>query len=154
MTLRDVLQIEIWSKRTTRRLMSGFLVVFGLWMLWGVGWAVWGSWVTPFEKRAIRNALTETAKVRQFRGDESDAYRAQVAKARSAVEVCRKREISSYDEQIVWLVELDLDSALDDERAWQRIRQIPDSNPRKQRFINALAESDRFMDKVIRDAVE
>ena len=56
MKLREVLQTEIWSKRTSRKLLIAFAVI----VCGFLGWleADW-NWLTPMEVRAGRAALVD-----------------------------------------------------------------------------------------------
>jgi hypothetical protein len=137
------------AKRAMKWVAVSATVLVGRVILLVVGWVVSGSWVTPFEKRAIETALTEIDGIRQYRGVDSEAYRAQIARATAAVAPCKKREITIYDGQIVWGVEMDLDEAVAEKKFWQ----IPDTNPKKQHALEVQADSARFMERSIRDNI-
>jgi predicted negative regulator of RcsB-dependent stress response len=52
MAIRELLQIEIWSKRTSRIIASVVLLLCGIGLLWTY-------WATPREKRLARAAIAE-----------------------------------------------------------------------------------------------
>jgi gluconate kinase len=60
MNVRELLQIEIWSKRTTRKILVGLVTVIGLIV---VGFWVWNKvelhWLTSSERKAARAALAD-----------------------------------------------------------------------------------------------
>jgi hypothetical protein len=56
MKLRELLQIELWSKRTTRRILVGFVVAV---IAFGVVFTVEVKWTTPGERDAAKRALAE-----------------------------------------------------------------------------------------------
>ena len=68
MKLRDLLQIELWSKKTTRKILVGLAAFVGLALAW---MAVEQYWLTPGERRAGRQALAQIDGLQNVsRGDE------------------------------------------------------------------------------------
>ena len=128
----------------------GVAVLIGVVGLGALGWMIWGSWVSPFEKRAINAALTEIDAVRQYHDVDSDAYRAQIGRAKSAVATCKRREITNYDGQIVEGVDMYLGSAMLEAKVWR----LPDADPRKQQMIDGEQKADRSMEDRIRGKIE
>jgi hypothetical protein len=114
------------------------------------GWMISGSWVSPFEKRAIRAALTQIDEIRQYHDVDSDAYRAQIGRAKAAVATCKRREITNFDGQIVEGVDMYLGSAMLEAKVWR----LSDSDPRKQRMIDVEQKADRSMEDRIRSKIE
>jgi hypothetical protein len=134
-------------KRAIVRIAVGIAVVVCVGVVGIAGLLISGSWVSPFEKRSIRAALVEIEGVRKFRGADNEAYRAQVSKAKVAVDLCKKKEFTQYDDQMYWMIEMDFESAIAEKRAWQ----LPDSNPQKLRLLDTEADVDRTTEKMIRE---
>jgi hypothetical protein len=60
MNVRELLQIELWSKRTSRKIFVGVVVVCGLFFVGGLVWnQISLHWLTPGERSAARLALRQ-----------------------------------------------------------------------------------------------
>ena len=138
------------KKVSIARIAVALGIIFGVSGLLSVGLLVWGSWITPFEKRDINAALGEIQAVRQFQGQDSDAYRKQVTVAEQAVSNCRKQAITGYDSRLTMLVEMQFETAVKEQKAWK----MPDSDPMKNRMLVMFANSDRKMDDMLREHVQ
>jgi hypothetical protein len=58
MKIRELLQTELWSKRTSRKVLVGFGIVLGVVIAGSVLWSVVDrNWITPGERSAARIAL-------------------------------------------------------------------------------------------------
>jgi hypothetical protein len=127
-------------------LIAGFV---GLNVLLVAGVLVWGSWITPLEKRSLRKALSDVEAVQRLHGDEAGFQRA-VDDAEASIAVCKKRSITEYDSRITMLLEMDLDSSMKEKRVWK----LSDSNPQKQKIVGEFNDTDTSSDTVIRRAIE
>jgi hypothetical protein len=128
----------------------GGVILIGVVGLGASGWMVSGSWVSPFEKRAIKAALAEIDGIRQYHDVDSDVYRSQIGRAKAAVAACKRREITNYDGQIVEGVEMYLGSAMLEAKVWR----LPDADPRKQQLLDVEQKADRSMEDRIRGKIE
>jgi hypothetical protein len=111
MTIRDLLQIEIWSKRTSRKILIGFgLVIVGLVVLYVLD----RYWITPAERKAGRVALVQI-EVLQNSKEMSDAeYDAGDLRAKGSVETAKRAAFTSRDEMIaaelgIYLLQIDVE---------------------------------------------
>ena len=60
MNVRGLLQFELWSKKTSRKILVGIGIVFGLLLVCLICWyEVEIHWITPGERDAARAALKE-----------------------------------------------------------------------------------------------
>jgi len=77
-----------------------------------VGVLVWGSWISPLERRAMRAALDRIDEVGKYQGNESVVYDQKLQAAKAAIVVCKKREITEYDKRLVLMLDIQLDGAV------------------------------------------
>ncbi len=103
MTFREVLQIEIWSKRTTRKIWLGFgLVVMVL-----IGVATWVAvsrmWLTASERRVGKVALVQVDALQRFAGMGDLEYIARYKDAE--VKVATARQVA-WTERDHWTAEM------------------------------------------------
>jgi hypothetical protein len=75
------------------------------------GWLVWGSWVSPGERRAMKDALDRTDEVAKYEGSERADYNQRFQAAKAAILICQKKEVIAYDKQIVPVLDLQLSMA-------------------------------------------
>jgi hypothetical protein len=97
MTLRELLQREIWSKRTTRRIwiVSACMAVLGLVVF---GWHQLDThWLTPPERAAGRAALQE---IEVLEGASDQQFDSQEQKASRVIEAAEKAAWTRRDRQI------------------------------------------------------
>jgi hypothetical protein len=134
-------------KRATA--VSGAVVLSGL-VLLSVGWVISGSWINPFEKEAMRACLPDIEKIRKFQGVDSPEYSDQVEKTKADLAVCRKRAFTSYDHQLIAALELDFDGAIREQKIWQ----LPDSSPVKEKMLESIAKVDEFSDSSLRNNIK
>jgi hypothetical protein len=70
MTVRELLQIEIWSKRTSRKMLIGFGKIFVCLVIVGVGVVAWVAisrhWITNAERNAGKAALAQIDALQRF----------------------------------------------------------------------------------------
>jgi hypothetical protein len=114
MKIRELLQTEIWSKRTTRWILVGIVVGYGLILLGGLAWnQVELHWLTPGERSAARLALGQIEAL-QNDGSLSDPefetrvsqVQAQVKAASDAAKTYRdhfvEMRLGSYFVSVTW----------------------------------------------------
>jgi hypothetical protein len=127
-------------------LIAGFV---GLNVLLVAGVMVWGSWITPLEKRSLRRALSDVEAVQRLHGDEPEFQRA-VDSAEASLAICRKRSITEYDSRVTMMLEMNLDDSIKEKKVWK----LSDSNPEKQKMVEEFNDTDTSSDMVIRRAIE
>jgi type II secretory pathway component PulM len=111
MTIRELLQIEIWSKRTTRKILIGFgIVAVGL-----VDWfAINKYWITPPERNAARAALAQIDLLQNFAQMDDAEYDTRVLKAKGNIDAAKEAAFTSRDEMIaaelgIYLLQIDVE---------------------------------------------
>jgi len=137
-------------KRAVVRIAKGVGIFYAVLALLFVGLVISGSWINPFEKSAMRQCLLDIDKVRQFRGVNSPEYYSQVEKTKADLGVCRKRAVTIYDHQLIPLLEINLDSALREQRMWQ----LPDTSPAKKKMLDLATNSDSMVDRTLREHIK
>jgi hypothetical protein len=105
MNVRELLQKEVWSKRTSRKVLIGFGTVV-------VGFCVWYAldrhWITPSERNAARAALAQI-EVLQNSKEMSDAeYDVRVRRAKESVDKAEQAAWTTRDKLIAAALFLDL----------------------------------------------
>ena len=109
MTLREILQIELWSKRTTRRILVWLAVVFGsLILVLGVRYWIEYYWLTSGERRAGREALAQVEEVREVNLGDEQRFNASDRNAKEQVQAAEKAARTARD----WAVAFSLDGYL------------------------------------------
>jgi hypothetical protein len=110
MKIRELLQTEIWSKRTSRKILVGFGVVI-------VGVFIWkgldGYWITPPERNAARVALAEIDRLQNSSGMGDAEYDAGTREAKEKVSAVERAAWTSRDKLVAvsllsYLTETDL----------------------------------------------
>lgn len=134
-TIKGIAAVAAW--------ITGFLLLSVVAVL------VWSSWITPFERVAMRRALTDIEAVQKMHGDEVD-YAVRVSAAKASVASCKSRVISEYDSRITMLIEMDLQDTV----LRQRINNLPDSDRRKAIMMTVVSKKDGSADSMLRRVVE
>jgi len=114
MTLREVLQIEIWSKETSRTILrriwkvtrpvavaSGILI-----LLLGAGYAVECYWLTSGEREAGKAALAKIEELEQLETNSSDGFDAMNRQAKASVAIAEQKAWTLRDKRAVGLLHL------------------------------------------------
>ncbi len=87
MTFHEVLQFELWSKQTTRKILSvvgiGFVTVG---FIVSIALAVESLWINPRERNAAKVALADVEDLQQTTGVTEDEFKIRKGKAESATE--------------------------------------------------------------------
>ncbi len=105
MTIRELLQIEIWSERTTRKLLIGFGIVVAA---FGVGFVLWNTlderWITPPERKAASAALVQIEVLQNFNQMSDAEYDARALQAKQKVDIAEQIAWTSQDKRIALLL--------------------------------------------------
>ena len=101
MTIRELLQIEIWSKRTSRKILIGLgITVVAL----VVGFLVLSTlderWITPPERKAGRAALAQIEVLENFNQMSDAEYDAEALQAKQKVDTAEQAAWTSQDRRI------------------------------------------------------
>ena len=97
MKVRELLQIELWSKRTTRKILVGIEVAVGLLCTWNVAELYW---ITPGERNAARAALVQIDALQNAGSISDEDFEARDKQAAQRVEVARQAVQTERDERI------------------------------------------------------
>jgi hypothetical protein len=105
MTIREILQIEIWSKRTSRKILIGFgIVVF----LLVVGFVVLNTlnerWITPPERKAGRAALAQIEALQNFDQMSDSEYDAGALQAKQKIDTAAQAAWTAQDKRIALML--------------------------------------------------
>jgi len=96
MKLREFLQIEKWSKRTSRKMFVAFgVVTLGFVILYGLN----ARWTSPKERRAAREALAQLDTLKSFTNS-NEEYGVAHNQARQKVDVALHAGLTSQDKVI------------------------------------------------------
>jgi hypothetical protein len=107
MKIRELLQTEIWNRRTTRKILVGFGIVFGVAAIGlGILYAVEVNWLTAGERNAAKAALTQIDAL-QDAGPLSDAefkvrQEQTDAKVKAAQDAAETLKDDSTQETLFW----------------------------------------------------
>jgi hypothetical protein len=133
MNVRELLQIEIWSKRTTRKICIGIGIVF-------VGFVSWVSveqqWLTPGERSAARAALVQIDALQNLSSISDEDFKARAKQAEGKVETAKRAAWTSRD-KIIYSVLYAYVSGIELQRDRVQVRKLEE-----QRHI-LLSNSDR-----------
>jgi hypothetical protein len=115
--IRELLQIEIWSRRTTRKLFIGFAIVVAAVLTW---FGVNGYLLTPGEREAGRTALAQIDSLRTqgFGGDPKD-FEVRKQKVQQAVENAEQAAWTTRDKRISKALSLYLGMM---DMSWDRVK--------------------------------
>ena len=107
MKARELLQIELWSKETSRKLLIGFGIAFGLCLIGLFGWyEVEVRWLTSGEREKARAALRaaeEFDKAEPLSNIEFDARRKQLdARVKAAEAAAKTIRDHSVEMRLYW----------------------------------------------------
>ena len=105
MTIREILQIEIWSKRTSRKILIGLGIVV---VLLVVGFVVLNAlderWITPPERKAGRAALAQIEVLQNFNQMSDSEYDAGALQAKQEIDTAEQAAWTSQDKRIAFLL--------------------------------------------------
>ena len=113
MSLREVLQIELWSKQTTRKILVALK-----WIGIGIGTAltgivlwfsVWTHWLTASERNAGREALAQVEVLEKYEGASDTEFGLEARLAQEKVFAANSSITTAKDRQVALLLEIYLD---------------------------------------------
>ena len=97
MKTRELLQIELWSKRTTRKILVGLGIVY----LGVVAWfAVDRYWLTPGERSAGRAALVQIDELQNFGSDGIEDFAVRARQAKEKLEAAQQAAWTMRDKAV------------------------------------------------------
>jgi len=127
-----------------------FAVGLGLVVLIVGGWLIWGSWVSPMEKRAMRVAPDRIDEVAHCDGSAQNDCDQRFQAAKLAIVVCQKKQVTAYDKQLVPLLNLQLDGA----RTEYKARVKASTDQRYARMLVVLEDSNRETEALLRSHLQ
>jgi len=110
------------------------------------GLLVWGSWVSPAERQAMRDALDRIDEVARYKGSEQAAYEQKLQGAKAAILICHMKEVTAYDKQLVPLLDFQLDGAQSEHTA----RLMASTDPRYARMLEVVEDANRQREVMLR----
>jgi len=128
MNIRELLQIEIWSKRTSRKILVGFGVVFGTAVVGFAGlYVVERYWLTPGERSSAKAAMAQIDGLQDFSSLSDEDFDAREKRAEAKVEDAKHAAVTKRDDWIALDLSFYLDETQSDKREigealifWQR----------------------------------
>jgi hypothetical protein len=105
MKVRELLQTELWSKRTSRKIFVGFGIVIVLLCAW---YALERYWLTPGERNAARAALVQIDGLQDFVSLSDQDFDARKKQAEEMIDAAKQAAVTQRDE----LLALQLDGYL------------------------------------------
>ena len=100
MTIRELLQIELWSKRTTRKIFVGLAIVFGTVLVAGGSlFAVEFYWLTPTERKVAQPALAHIDELEKF-DPESAEFASRTNQAQGEVDAALRVTKTIRDQRV------------------------------------------------------
>jgi hypothetical protein len=105
MKIRELLQKEIWSKRTSRKILIGFGIVV---VLLVVGFVVLNTlderWITPPERKAGRAALAQIEVLQNFDQMSDSEYDAGALQAKQKIDRAEQTALTAQDKRIALML--------------------------------------------------
>ena len=97
MKIRELLQTEIWSKRTSRRILVGIGIL-------AVGFLCWCAIeqyvLTPGERSAARAALVQVDELQDFATPSDEDFNARTKQAEEKVELAKRAASTARDKNV------------------------------------------------------
>jgi hypothetical protein len=113
MNVRELLQTEIWSKRTSRKILVVLAIICVGLILSIAAYVVDESWITPSERSAGRAALAQIDGLQNFDGMSDAEFDAGVLQAGRKVDDAEQAAWTSRDKRIAGVVSFYLSSTKD-----------------------------------------
>jgi hypothetical protein len=118
MTIRELLQTEIWSKRTSRKILIGLGIV-------SVGFVIWfvadRELITPRERTVAKVALEQIEALQSFNQLSDGEYKTKYQLAEGTVDAASQRALTSRDKLIAATLFFYL-GVIDFERSEERLK--------------------------------
>ena len=103
MKIREILQIELWSKRTSRKILVWFGIVFGtLVAVLGTWYLVETHWLTPGERIAGRVALVEIDALQMMGSASDENFYSKANEAEGKVEIARLTSRTTREKDVAF----------------------------------------------------
>jgi hypothetical protein len=125
MKIRELLQTEIWSKRTTRKILvrSGsvlgvVVVVFAIWL------AVEWYWFTPGERKSSRAAIAQIDSMQALEPMSQPQFDSMAREAKEKVEGAKQAAWTIRDKDVAYALEAYLFLTTTEQECLQRRREI------------------------------
>jgi apolipoprotein N-acyltransferase len=101
MSVRELLQTEIWSKRTSRKIWVGIGIVFGIAAVgFGTLYLVERHWLTSGEREAGKAALVQIDALQNFDLISDEDFDARAKQAEEKVEAAKQAALTIRDERV------------------------------------------------------
>ncbi len=94
MKIRELLQTEIWSKRTTWKILVGVGIVIAGCLAWA---AVEEHWISPGEHKAGRQALAQIEALKKIDPEKDKDFELGVQQAKRKIETAKKAAWTTRD---------------------------------------------------------
>jgi hypothetical protein len=94
MKFRELLQTELWSKRTTRKILVGIGIVFAGFFAWA---AVDEHWISPEEHKAGREALVQIESLKKIDSEKDKDLELGVQQAQQKIEAAKNAAWTTRD---------------------------------------------------------
>ncbi|HEY4357562.1 MAG TPA: hypothetical protein VGN16_17550 [Acidobacteriaceae bacterium] len=141
MTVREVLQTELWSKRTSRKILIGFGIVVAV---LAVALGIERYWLTPSERNAGRSALAAIDGLQHAEDMSHEVFHARDLMAKNQVDVASRAAWTGRDKVVVLLLENYLVlTEIDDESKMLRNRLSESKDERVRKLDSKLVEGER-----------
>ena len=102
MKIRELFQTELWSKRTTRKVLVGFAVLIAaLFIVFGTWYEVEWHWITPGERSTAKAALVEIDLLQNAESMNGKEFDSQEQKAQLKFDAARDSIRTHRDKEIV-----------------------------------------------------
>jgi len=107
MNFRELLQIQIWSKRTTRRILVWFGIISGILVVGFVAlYEVERHWLTPGERSAARAAQTQIDALQDFASLSDQDFDAKDKQAKAEVEAATNAAVTQRDDWLAFQLDV------------------------------------------------
>jgi hypothetical protein len=164
MGIREVLQTEIWSKETSRKILAGLRKILGVMKYVGlvlgvvvvgvVLWAwIWTHWLTAKERNAGSVALVQVDALQNFDGMSDADFDAKVKLAQEKVDAANHAVLTEKDNEVAGTLWFYLDQIKFTRLRQKRMHEVLNSHPEYAR-TDRYRESDLKMEKSERDYIK
>ena len=163
MKVRELLQVELWTKRTSRKILVGFGIVFGIAVV-GLGalFAFERYWLTKGERNAARVALAQIEALQNCVSCSDQEFAAKDKQVEGAVEIASQSAVTDRDDSVS-IALLGYLSIIESERQEPQLRRmmqerhlsIPNSDPvLEERIRSTEKETKRLLHSVLHKALD
>ena len=121
MTLHELLQTELWSKKTTRKILIVLAAVVCVCLAW---MAVEQHWLTPGERRAGRQALAQIDSLQEFGNLGNEVFEARVKETREQIDAANRAALTNRDRGVARTLGFYLDLTKIDQEETQKLQSL------------------------------